>query len=332
MKYRAAVIGCGRIGFGFDRDPKRKHVATHAGAYNFAKGVELEAVCDINKKALEECARRWHVRGAYTNFKKMLKKEKIDILSICTPPETHYSMLKEAVESPLKAIFCEKPLAVNVKDAEEMVRLCRKKGIILQVDHQRRFCPLHENIRDFIRKKKFRDVQQVNFYYTAGVRNTGSHMFDLLRFFFGDVEWIEAFLSKNISGKETDPNLDGMLRFKNGVFATFQACDVKKYLIFELNCLFEEGRIIIKNSGFSVDVYKTGESRYYSGYKELEKEKDVFKADIKREFMVNAVNHLVYCVKKGKESISSGEDGLAAVKLIESAVYSAERGGERVYG
>jgi len=208
MKYRAAVIGCGRIGFGFDRDPKRKHVATHAGAYNFAKGVELEAVCDINKKALEECARRWHVRGAYTNFKKMLKKEKIDILSICTPPETHYSMLKEAVESPLKAIFCEKPLAVNVKDAEEMVRLCRKKGIILQVDHQRRFCPLHENIRDFIRKKKFRDVQQVNFYYTAGVRNTGSHMFDLLRFFFGDVEWIEAFLSKNISGKEAQLRLE----------------------------------------------------------------------------------------------------------------------------
>lgn len=330
-RYKAAIIGCGRIGFAFDNDPKRKYISTHIGAYNFVRDSDLVAICDLNKQKLKECRNKWHILHGYTNFKEMLTKEKIDILSICTPSHTHYSIFKGAIKFPLKAIFCEKPLADNVKDAKEMLNLCKKNGIILQVDHQRRFDPLHINLRTIIKNKKLGEVQQVNFYYTAGIKNTGSHMFDLLRFFFGEAKWIEAFYSKNESGKKDDSNLDGILKFENGIFATFQACDVKKYIVFEMNCFLEQGRINLKDSGFAVDFFEVTSSKYFSGYRELYRTRAPFNTNYKRNFMVNAVKHLIDCIKKSKESISSGEDGLAALEMIEVAICSAKNKGKRVF-
>lgn len=331
MKYKSGVIGCGRMGFGFDKDPRRKHIATHAGAYKFLKSTDLTCVSDVNKKNLAGCADTLNVSGRYGNFKEMLSKEKIDILSICTPPHTHYAILKEAVKFPVKAIFCEKPLAEKAKDARRMVEVCRKKNIILQVGHQRRFDALHGSIKKFIADKKLGRVQQVNFYYTAGIRNTGTHMFDLLRFLFGDAKWVEGMFSKNPSRREKDPNIDGILKFKRGILATFQALDVEKYLIFELDSIFEKGRLVLKNSGFSVDFYVTGESKYYSGYRELRKARSPFRANYKRDFMVNAVRHLVECVKKQKDSVSSGEDGLRALEIVENAIYSAKHNGKKIF-
>ena len=96
MRYRAGVIGCGRIGFEFDKDPNRKYIATHTGAYNYVKDIELVAVCDIDKKRLKGCMERWNIPAGYSDLKEMLKRENLDILSICTLSSTHYPILKEA--------------------------------------------------------------------------------------------------------------------------------------------------------------------------------------------------------------------------------------------
>ncbi|MCK4947382.1 MAG: Gfo/Idh/MocA family oxidoreductase [Candidatus Aureabacteria bacterium] len=330
-KYRAAVIGCGRIGSEFDSDPKRKYVSTHAGAYSTIPEAGLVAVCDVDKGKSAKCAERWKVPAVYTDVKKMLKKENLDVVSICTPPKTHYQVLKEIVKWPVKAVFCEKPLAGSLEEAEKMIALCKKKRVILQVDHQRRFDSLHQELKKFIDKRKFGDIQQVNFYYTAGIGNTGSHMFDLLRMFFGDVKWIEAFDSKNKSPNSKDPNLDGMIKFKSGVLGTFQACDVKKYLMFEMNCLFEKGKVVLKNSGFDIEFFVVKDSKYFSGYKELFKGEKTFKTGYKRNFMVNAVKHLLVCVKRKTDSVSSGYDGFKAQELIEKSLVSAKNSGKRIF-
>ncbi len=330
--YKAAIIGCGRIGSEFDEDPKRKYVSTHAGAYSNVKGCRLAAACDSDEKRLNKCIKRWSVPAGYSDYKEMMAKESVAIVSVCTPPGTHYPIIKDiAASKGLKAIFCEKPLSGNLDDARKIVKVCRNRNIILQVDHQRRFDLLHQELRRFIGDKKMERPQHVNFYYTGGIRNTGSHMFDLLRFLFGEAEWIEAFSSKNSSGKKDDPNLDGMFRFKNGLLATFQACDGKEYLIFELNCLFEKGRIVLKNSGFSIDFYEMRDSPRFTGYKELFINRSASKTEYKKDFMVKGVEHLLDCVEKKHESISSGEDGLKALELVEKAVGSARRDGCREY-
>ena len=328
-KFRAAIIGCGRIGSEFDEDPKRKYVATHAGAYANVGKCKLAAVCDSDQAKLNKCIKRWSVPAGYNDYKKMMAKESIDIVSVCTPPHTHYPIIKDLVNyKGLKAIFCEKPISDNLRDGRKIVELCASRNIILQIDHQRRFDSLHQELRRFIEEKRMGEPAQANFYYAGGIRNTGSHMFDLLRFFFGDAEWIEAFFSKNSSGKKDDPNLDGIVKFKSGPLATFQACDGKGYLIFELNCLFEKGRIVLKNSGFDIDFYGVKDSAYFTGHKELYKKKSLFKTVYKRNFMVNAVEHLLDCIERNAESVSSGIDGLKALELIERGIGSAVKRGK----
>jgi len=326
MKYKAGIVGCGRIGSEFDDDPKRKQISTHAGAYRDVDDVELIAACDLDKDKLERCGKRWQIPLLYQDLGEMLKN-KFDILSICTPSTSHLDIVKEAVKSGVKAIFCEKPIADSLQSAGEMIRLCHSNGVILQIDHQRRFDRFHQEVRDFIQDGKLGRIQQVSFYYTAGIANTGSHMFDLLRFFFGDVMWVQAVYSKNDSRKLDDPNVDGMMQFCNLPFCTIQSCDVQSYLIFEMDCLGTRGRLKITRSGFGIEYYDVGESKMYSGYNEVYLAPSLIDETPSDSMIVAGVKHLIKCLREGRLSISSGEDGRAALELVSAFRESADRAG-----
>ena len=94
MIYRAAVIGCGRIGSEFDDDPKRKTISTHAGAYSAVDEIKLVAASDLNEQKLMRCGKRWRITSLYTDYREMLKKESLDIISICTWNSTHLEIVK----------------------------------------------------------------------------------------------------------------------------------------------------------------------------------------------------------------------------------------------
>ncbi|MGB2841558.1 MAG: Gfo/Idh/MocA family oxidoreductase [Halobacteriota archaeon] len=331
MVYKAGIVGCGRIGSEFDDDQKRKYIATHAGAYSAVPETELVAVADINREKVEKCGKKWNARSLYQNYEEMLEKENLDILSICTWNSTHLEIVKKAVEYDVKAIFCEKPIADTLSNAYQMIEICNKNNVILQIDHQRRFCKFHQEVRNFLIGGELGKIQQVSFYYTAGIANTGSHMFDLLRFFFDDVEWVIAFQSENKFPNEEDPNFDGLLRFKNNVFCSIHACDVKNFLIFEMDIVGEKGRLRITHSGFDLDFYEIKDSNLFSGYKELYRCEPPIDKDSPRDFMINGVNHLVECLENSKQSISSGEDSLRALELICAFHESAKEDGKKMY-
>lgn len=330
MTFRAGIVGCGRIGCEFDDDPKRTTISTHAGAYAAVEGIDLVAACDLNNEKLDKCGKRWRIPSLYEDFREMLRNENLDILSICTWNSTHLDIVREATNSGVKAIFCEKPIAESIKSADEILKLCNAKGVILQIDHQRRFDQFHQDVRRFLQSGKLGRIQQLSFYYTAGIANTGSHMFDLLRFFFGDVDWVQTIYSKNKSPNSEDPNIDGMMMFRKGVLCSIQACDVQSFLIFEIDCIGAKGRLRITHSGFGLDFYEVGESRLYSGYEEIFPAPAPIETDTPREFMVASVRHLLECVRERKMPISSGDDGHAALELICAFHESARGDGKRI--
>ncbi len=185
----------------------------------------------------------------------MLKKEKIDILSVCTQSSNHLDIIRNAANHGIRAIFCEKPLADSLKSADEIVDICKRKNILLITNHQRRFSLLCQKIRKCILDGNLGDIQQVTFYYTGGIINSGSHLFDLLRFFFGDARWVWGISSKNKSSNPADLNIDGIMEFKNGVRTIIQALNVKDYLIFDIDILGRKGRVRINQSGFDAEFY-----------------------------------------------------------------------------
>jgi len=334
VKYKAAVIGCGRIGCGFDDDPKRKNIATHAKAYQILPNTELVALCDIDEKKLEEYGKKFNV-NTYLDYKELFSTEKIDILSICTLNFTHLPIIEEGLrrkeQMGLKAIFCEKPIADSLGNAQKIIDLCEKNKVLLIIDHQRRFDPFHNNVRDYIRSGKLGKIQQATFYYSAGISNTGTHVFDLLRFFLGEVDWVSAFKSEIISPNESDPNLDGFVKFKNGGICSLQACSVKDYMLFELDILGTKGRIKILNSGFRCEYYSIKESEYYSGYLDLQQDNIPFQFDTPRDYMINAIKHIVSCINEGKQPLSVGDDGKKALELITAFHLSANEKGKKIY-
>jgi predicted dehydrogenase len=331
MNYRASVIGCGRVGCAFDDDPRRGYVSTHAGAYVRTPGIELVALCDVDREKLDRYGEKFAVRGRYTDALTMLRAEQPDIVSVCTWSDTHRELVRAAVEQGTKAIFCEKPIADSLEAADEMIRLCAERRVILMIDHQRRFDPFHRQLSAFFREGGLGRLRQITCYYTAGVANTGTHLFDLLRFYVGDVAWVQGRVSGIPAPNPADPNLDGWIGFTNGATAAIQACDVKDFSIFEICLLGTKGRMRVTASGFEVAFEESRESHRFAGYKELYPAPSPVQPKGQREFMLFGMAHLVDCLEHSRPPVSSGQDGRCALEIICALQESATEDGAVVH-
>src|SRR5262249_15574867 len=154
-----------------------------------------------------------------------------DAVSICTQSGTHAAIARDVVDAGAKAVFCEKPMADSSTDAESIRELCERRGVVLLVNHKRRFSTFHQAVAKFLRSGGAGSIQPATVYYVSGIANTGSHLFDLLRLYFGDVAWMETRLSHRRSPLADDPNVDGTLWFEQGFPVSLQACDTAAYYI-----------------------------------------------------------------------------------------------------
>jgi len=327
---RAGIIGCGRIGCGFDDDPARGYVSTHAGAYTQTPGVELVALADVDAEKLARYGEKFKVAGRYTDYREMLERERLDIVSICTWAGTHRDLVDAAVQAKPRAIFCEKPIAESLADADAMVLRCADGGVLLMIDHQRRFDRFHQQVAEYLHAGRLGKIQQVTCYYMAGIANTGSHLVDLLRMFFGDVDWVQGFVSSSPSPNPKDPNIDAWLHFRGGATAALQAVDVAAYALFEINILGTAGRLRVLEHGTALGYEESRPSHRYKEYRELYSAQVPVDAGGTREYMLQAMAHLVDCVEHRKPPRCTGEDGRAAIELIAALCESATAGGRRI--
>jgi len=316
MVYQAAIVGCGRIASDFDDDPLMKKlygIATHAGGYKDNPRVELVAAADISPEKLQKFGKRWDVGRLYTDYKQMLKENKVDILSICTWNSTHLELLEQAAKSGVKAAFCEKPISNSIRNAERMIEIANANNIKLAVNHSRRWDELYQNVADLIKNGELGEIQQVSCYYTAGIANTCSHLFDVLRMFLGDAISVNALIKDALL--KDDPNMDGYIRFKNGATAVIQSLDVKKYTIFEFDIYGTNGRLRIVDNGFNVAYWESAPSNKYLNYNELFLSEPPLRVEPK-SIIKNAVQDIVDCLDLSRQPRCTGEDGIKALEII----------------
>lgn len=328
--FRAGIVGCGRIGCGFDDDSTGQPPRTHAGAYRNAVGVELVALSDCEQSKLDRYARKFEVAGRYTDYRDMLEQQRLDVLSICTCSDTHLRITQDAACAGVKVIFCEKPIADSLEAADEMIVFCERHGVALVVDHQRRFDRFHQEIATYLRRGELGRVRQVSCFYTAGLANTATHLFDLLRFFFGEVTSVRAWTSGSPSPNRQDENLDGFLQFEKGPSVSLQACDVRDYVIFEINVLGAKGRLRIIDSGFGVGFEQVVTSPRFAGYGELSVAPAPLQPPEMPDFLPQAIIHIVDILRTGCDPVSTGRDGRQALEIICAMRESARCNGEQV--
>ncbi len=102
----------------------------HTDAYSRNDRVEVAAIADINQDNLKVYCDKWKVKDTYTDYKEMLKRDDLDLISICAPNFLHHEVAMECIKAGKHAV-CEKPLATDVAAAREMVAAARKAGVKL---------------------------------------------------------------------------------------------------------------------------------------------------------------------------------------------------------
>jgi len=255
---KTAIIGCGKIAGSHDSPDNPNDIRTHAKAYRLNKDTNLVAVVDQNVQQAFEFSKKWGGPTVFSDVGEMLSTVKPEIISICSPDETHGAILEKCLDcSNLKAVWCEKPVTNDIDQAKELVAAYKKKEIILAVNYQRRWNSAFERIKKILQQGKLGPTQKVIVYYSKGICHNGSHAIDLLLDWFG-LPWKMEVVGKHIDFEENDPTVDARLMFGD-ILVSLIGFDEREYSIFEINIFGTLGRINIFNFGREIELFSLNE-------------------------------------------------------------------------
>jgi len=136
--------------------------SVHIPVFQNIKGVEIVSVCDVNESRAKEVKEKFGIGRYYTDLPKMLEKEEIDLIDICTPPQSHKELAIQAIEGGCH-ILVEKPMVMNVKEADEIIMaLKRNKGVKFCVVHNVLFNQIILKAKSIIQKGELGDLLGVD--------------------------------------------------------------------------------------------------------------------------------------------------------------------------
>ena len=235
------TVGVGVIGTGFAR-------TTQLPAWAACEGARVSAVASGRRENAERAAREFGIPFVAGDWREVVAREDVDLVSIVTPPSTHAEMARAALEAG-KAVLCEKPLAMNADETEAMRAAARAHGALALVDHELRFLPARRLMRRMILGGELGSVRHAKFLYRADSRAAadrpwswwsderagggalgaiGSHAVDALQWMLGaNVSHVSALLATHVaerpdadSGKArsvtTDDEANLLLNFSGG--------------------------------------------------------------------------------------------------------------------
>ncbi len=148
---------------------KKKNIACIGAGYwgknllrNFASLGVLRTICDLDAATLKKFKETYPEVLLKTSFKEVLKDSAIQAVVIATPAETHFALVKQALDMG-KDVLVEKPLALSVKEGEELVSLARLKEKILMVGHILAYHPGILKLKELVRKG---ELGKINYIYS----------------------------------------------------------------------------------------------------------------------------------------------------------------------
>lgn len=177
----AAVIGVGNMG---------QH---HARNYNEIPRIDLVAIADIDPKIGEPLAKRFDCKY-YKDYRELLAKEKIDLVTIAVPTKFHKKVALDCIAKSIN-ILIEKPIAATVAEAKEIVAKAKAKGIKFTIGHIERFNPAVLKLKEMIDKGKLGEIVSITNFRLGPmpvqikdanvVIDIGVHDIDLMNWIYG---------------------------------------------------------------------------------------------------------------------------------------------------
>jgi predicted dehydrogenase len=238
--YRAGIIGLGFIG-GADQvsgDALGQRVAdldgTHLDA--LSGNPRLQLVAGSSRDA-GRCQRFRQRTGlcTYPDWQDMIGLEHLDLVSVATYAPQHAEITVACFEAGVRTVYCEKPIATRLADAERMVAAAEAAGGLLVINHNRRFNPNYRRLRDLVAAGELGELTSVSLQWGTGrLGNVGTHLIDAAVMLAGrKVRAVSGTL--DLTGRSDcrgpqfrDPGGWGLLRLEGGLIVTVDAADEAK--------------------------------------------------------------------------------------------------------
>ncbi len=318
-KVKIGIIGTGYIG------------NVHGRIFSGDERAEIAALYDIVE---EKAAKTSRTIGGKVCGSRAELFDLCDAVLVCTPNKTHVEIASDAVNHE-KHVFCEKPFAIGIEDAKKFLETAQNGMGVFQVGHNRRYAPVYVKLKELLVDDKAHSAhikmnrgELKNPVWTGDVNVTGGflyettiHLFDMMRFQFGEIEELVAYGSRH-----EYPELDEfsiIFKFKSGFHCTFaSSSDASWHFPFERIEVFCHHRTIMTQEMEQLIDSQGMDANFETlSFHMTEKEERWGYAQEDRAFIDSILD--------GKEPPVTALDGYKSVELVES-VYRAIVMGERI--
>lgn len=336
-KYRFGIVGAGLIG------------PTHAQAVSEIGNAELVAVATTREETARPLAERYGAKW-YTDYGRLLE-EKLDIVDICTPPFLHEEMTLAAAERG-KHVIVEKPIAVDLDQADNMIKICEERGVKLGVIFQARFNENVERIKNalavgtfgkLIMLDAYHKSYRTQQYYDSGFwRGTWSmegggalmtqaiHSLDLLRWFGGEVESVCGYIATGtVHDIEVEDVAVACLQFENGALGVIEG-STSTYPGFprRLEIHGEKGTVVLQ--GDDITVWDLVDAKNAQEKSLTKKEGSLGKNNQGASPLVASpryhrlqIEDFLKAVEEDKQPLVNGKEGRKSLEIVLSIYESA---------
>lgn len=341
MKY--ALIGCGRI-------------ATNHIKAAMNNGLEFVAVCDVLPAAMEELLTKHNIENdktikRYTDYKKMITENDIELISIATDSGVHAEIALYCINNGINVII-EKPIAMSIEDADEIIRCSNEKKVAVSACHQNRFNLAVQEMRNALEEKRFGKLshgsvhvrwnRNQNYYDQAAWRgkwasdggslmNQCIHGIDLLRWMMGEeVEEVYGATRQQFHHYlEAEDIGMAVVKFKNGSIATIEGTvNVYPKNLEETLYLFgEKGTVKLGGTSCNnIDVWDFADQRETDlNNKNLQEATSNVYGNGHTSLFADVVD----AIRTGREPYVSAMDGRNALEMV-LAIYKSQKTGQPV--
>ena len=348
-KIRIGIIGAGTVS------------NFHARGYLKDERAKIVAICDVDEEKAIEKANKWGVSKWYTDSNELLKDKDIDAVDICTPPAFH-APVAIATAKAGKHVFVEKPMALTLKDCDEMIEAAKSNNVKLMVGHNQLFFPPHNEAKRLIETEIGRAIVLVtrlhNGLPVGGWRvdpkisggfltEACIHRFYLSRYLMGEIKRVSCMIGKTQPELLTEDVAMISMEFENGGFGSISANSGGTYPLWDdrTEIIGSEGLVVINGvesqiwPGPPLLFYKDGQWKVYCKRKISDEMREIFgetadeismtSNEIDTDFVKTfsrEVHHFIDCIVSDKTPIVDGEEGKRILQVILACYESAEKG------
>lgn len=339
-KIRFGVIGLKGVG------------QTHIDGIVKSESAELAAVADINEEVGRAASSKYGVEW-YRNYEDMLEMKDLDAVSICTPHFLHFPMAIKALKYG-KHVLVEKPMAITVKEADQMIEEARKRGLKLGVVYQMRTNPAYRRLREMISSGIIGRVYRVcmeacvfrsQAYYKSdawrgkwltegggALINQTIHYIDALQWFVGRPAEVYGRIETLYHNIEVEDIASAIIKFENGAHGIIQVSTIDPINILRFEICGERGKIVSEGGGeikYAI-LEKTVEEYVTSGEAWIKPAYQWNKIDVEGEAFGSGhrrvIEDFARAIIEDREPLVPGEDGRISLEIVNAIILSSFEG------